>query len=261
MKRKFIKTAVFFLMFAFILFSGGQVLASNLKTSKNNNKISIAKPKVRYEMNSQNFKEKLDSLVKSGTITQAQEDKILSLIKQKEDERKAEMEKVKNMTEEQRKEYFKQNRVKAKSDIFKELVEQNVITQKQADTIKNTIFDKNKDKRKNFKGENFKTFLDNQVKAGVITQDEENKIISYMNKKAEDKKAEMEKIKSLTEEERKAYFENKKSQAKSDFFKELVDKGILTQNKADVLKENMKNQIKSNKSDSERNKFKLKINK
>lgn len=260
MKSKFIKTSVLFLMFAFTLFSGGQVLASNLKTSKNNNNISIKKPNGRYEMGSQNFKEKLDSLVKSGTITQAQEDKILSLIKQKEDERKAEMEKVKNMTEEQRKEYFKQNKVKAKGDIFKELVEQNVITQQQADTIKNTIFDKNKDKRKDFKGGNFKTFLDNQVKAGVITQDEENKIISYMNKKAEDKKAEMEKIKSMTDEERKAYFENKKSQTKSDLFKELVDNGILTQTKADSLMKNMQNQIKPNKSDSEKNKFKLKTN-
>lgn len=260
MKNKFIKTAVFLLAFAFILFSGGQVLASNLKNSKNNNKISITNLNRGYEINSQNFKEKLDSLVKSGTITQDQEDKILSLIKQKEDERKAEMEKVKNMTKEQRKEYFKQNKIKAKSDIFKELVEKNVITQQQADTIKNTIFDKNKDKRKDFKGENFKKFLDNQVKAGVITQDEENKIISYMNKKAEEKKAEMEKIKSMTDEERKAYFENKKSQIKSDLFKELVDEGILTQTKADSLRKNMQNHIKPNKSDSGRNKFKFKTN-
>lgn len=243
------KAATFLLAGVFTLFMGGQVLAYNAKTALTNQQLpdgQQGKHKARYQMQSDSLKEKLDSLVKSGTITQAQEDKIISYMKQKSNERKAEMEKVKSMTKEQRKEYFKQKKANGRSDMFKDLVEQNIITQQQADTIKKLVFEKNKIQKHEFNKEKFKVQLDNQVKAGIITQDEENKIIAYMTKKAEERKAEMEKIKNMTKEEKKVYFEKKKSEIRCDFYKELVDQGILSQEKADALRKAMPQPSKFN---------------
>lgn len=82
----------------------------------------------------------------------------------------------------------------------------------------------------------FSTAFDSLVTAGTITQGQEDKIVEFMNKKAEARKTEMEKIKAMTEEERKAYFEANKGKERTDIFKELVDAGILNQSQADAAK-------------------------
>ncbi|QCX34088.1 hypothetical protein FDN13_10430 [Caloramator sp. E03] len=243
MNTNFKKTSIFITVILFILLIGGQVFAYNTKTSKKNNlSLFTQNRKEKSIKNLQTLNEVLDSLVKDGKITSTQKEKIVSYVKIKEDERKAEKEKLKKMDEKQREEYFKNAKKNVKKDMFDDLVDQKVITQQQADTIKKALFEKNK----STKIENFKSQLENQVKTGIITKDEENKIIEYMNKKINEKKAEMEKVKNMTSEERKAYFENKKSQPKSDFYKELVDQGILTQEKADNLKKAMQGSEKQN---------------
>lgn len=185
------------------------------------------------------FKTQLDALVKAGTISQEQADKITSYINKKEEERKAEMDKVKAMTEDQRKAYFESKKPLKKVDMFKDLVDQKVITQAQADAIKGQMHQKQGDMGKGFDSDRMKAQLDNQVKAGVITQTEENNILSYLKTKAEAKKAEMDKVKAMSEAERKAYLEKRKSEPKVGLFEELVSKGILTQSKADALKKAM----------------------
>lgn len=113
------------------------------------------------------------------------------------------------------------------------------------DTATNKIQTAQKEKREGFKrggnkegfhGEDIKTKLDAFVKDGTITQAQENKIVEFMNKKDEARKAEMEKVKAMTEEERKAYFEAKKTEERPNLFKELVDAGILNQTQADAAK-------------------------
>jgi urease accessory protein UreF len=174
------------------------------------------------------LKPALDKLVKAGTLTQEKEDKIISYMDQKEADRKAEMDKVKDMTEEQRKAYFEKNKEKKKLDIFTDLVNQGIITRSEAQAIKNEI--------PKFYRNGMREHLDNAVKSGTITQEEENKIIAYMEKKHDQRKAEKEKIKDMTEEQRKAYFENKRTEKRGNFFDELVSQGILTKDKADALK-------------------------
>lgn len=243
MNKNFKKTSISMAVLLFILLIGGQVLAYNTKTSsKNNLSLFSQNRKEKSTKNLQNLNEVLDSLVKDGKITSTQKEKIVSYVKIKEDERKAEKEKIKKMDDKQREEYFKNAKKNAKKDMFDDLVDQKVITQQQAEMIKKALFEKNKA----IKIENFKSKLENQVKAGIITKDEENKIIEYMNKKIDEKKEEMGKIKNMTDEERKAYFENKKSKPKSDFYKELVDQGILTQEKANNLKKAMQRFEKQN---------------
>lgn len=189
-----------------------------------------------------NIKAQLESLVEAGTITKEQSDKITEFINQKNEERKAEMEKVNSMNAEERKAYFKSQNDAEKTDMLKELVDNKIINQEQADKLKASLSEKigrgeGIDYKIKNNCENLKTTLDTLVESGKITQAQEDKIISFMNEKRELKKAEMEKVKNMTEDERKTYFENQKSVEKNDMFKELVDNGTLTQTEADVIKD------------------------
>jgi Tfp pilus assembly protein PilP len=175
------------------------------------------------------MKSTLDSLVKAGTITQDQEDKITAYIKQKDDERKAGMDKVKNMTEDERKAYFEANKSKEKTDIFSDLASKSIITKAQADSIKKAMPTPKKRPE-------IKTQFDSLVKAGTITQDQEDKITAYMKQKDDERKAEMDKIKAMTDTERKAYFEANKDKVKTDILSELVSQGTITQEVADAIK-------------------------
>jgi glutamyl-tRNA reductase len=154
----------------------------------------------------------------------------------KDEARKAEMEKVKAMTEEERKAYFEANKPTFKVDMFEELVAEGIINQTQADKIKAAL-PKGGEHEGVMKAKiDFTTAFDSLVSAGTITQAQEDKIVEFMKQKAEARKAEMEKVKAMTEEERKAYFEANKAKERPDLFKELVDAGILNQAQADAAK-------------------------
>lgn len=212
---------------------------STLKNLVQNFKEPVKKAMSAEDMN-KNMKTKLDPLVKAGTITQSQEDKIITFMKAKRDQRTAEMEKVKKMTEAERKIYFG-NRAKNKSDMLSELVKSSVISQTQADEIKKVIG------KKGFKGQRnsdnkinrMKNNLDPAVKNGTITQAQEDKILAYIKQLHDSRKAEMDKVKAMTEADRKAYFESKGKTARIDIFSELVSAGTITQAQADKLKSMM----------------------
>ncbi len=72
------------------------------------------------------------------------------------------------------------------------------------------------------------------VEKGTITQEQLDSIKSFMEKRHEERKAEMEKVKAMTEEERKAYFEKAKTERKS-CMEEMVAAGIITQAQADEI--------------------------
>ncbi|WP_097026492.1 hypothetical protein [Clostridium peptidivorans] len=208
-----------------------------------NNSLAVTQGKVgnKRVICDGNIKAQLESLVESGTITKEQSDKITEFINQKNEERKAEMEKVNSMNAEERMAYFKSQNDAKKTDMLKELVDNKIISQEQADKLKASLSEeigrgKGIDYRIKNNCENLKTTLDTLVESGKITQSQEDKIISFMNEKRELKKAEMEKVKNMTEDERKTYFESQKSVEKNDMFKELVDNGTLTQTEVDVIK-------------------------
>lgn len=144
---------------------------------------------------------------------------------------KAEFEKTKNMTKTEREAYFKANKPKEKMDFLKDLVDQKVITQEQADAIKKTMPEKQRHDK-----DNFRLKLDSQVKAGVITQAEEDKIIAFMEQNRAKMKEDMAKVKDMTKEQRDAYFKDKKAEPKQDIFTEMVKQGVISQSKADALK-------------------------
>lgn len=91
------------------------------------------------QMREQRINNGLKTLVDKKTITQAQADKVLSQLKADHQNKKALFEKIKNMTPEQRQQYFKNNKP-AHQNPLQELVKNGTITQDQAKAIAQTIF-------------------------------------------------------------------------------------------------------------------------
>lgn len=77
--------------------------------------------------------------------------------------------------------------------------------------------------------------FDKLVTDGVITQEQSGQISAFLAKQAEERKADLEKIKDMTAEERKAYFEANKPQERPRLLDSLVTAGIITQEKADEI--------------------------
>ncbi len=81
-----------------------------------------------------------------------------------------------------------------------------------------------------------KAFVDGLVADNVIPRETGDKLLAYFGQKREAHKAERDKLKSMTEEERKAYFNEQKAKRKADGpFGELVKNGTLTQAQAEAI--------------------------
>ncbi|MHC1684701.1 MAG: hypothetical protein AB6733_17450 [Clostridiaceae bacterium] len=179
----------------------------------------------------------LTKFVEDGTISKEQADKINALLEQKKAEKRAEMEKVKSMTEEEKKAYFEQKKAtNKKSEFFSELVSSGVITQAQADKIHTSLKESAAKKGCKFDVAKTQEQLKTQVDNGTITQEQSDKIITFLNKKIEERKALLEKFKNMSEEEKKSYFEANKDKFKhTDLLAELVSSNTITQEQADAL--------------------------
>jgi len=165
-----------------------------------------------------NMETNLAKLVTDKTITQDQADKIKATIIKEEASKKAEMGKIKTMTEAQRTTYMNSNKANHVSAL-KSLVDAGTITQVQADKVGSCCFGGHgkggKNEFRQPKAEKEST-LKLAVSANIITQSESDKILAYENSKTKDK----------TE--------------KPDFYKKLVTNNILSQAKADALEANAK---------------------
>lgn len=79
-------------------------------------------------------------------------------------------------------------------------------------------------------------FVDELVANKVITRETGDKLLAYFDQKREEHKAERQKISSMTEEQRKAYFEERKAKRDADGpFAELVKNNTLTKAQADAI--------------------------
>ena len=87
-----------------------------------------------------------------------------------------------------------------------------------------------------FGEEEAKAFVDGLVADNVIPRETGDKLLAYFGQKREAHKAERKKIKSMSEEERKAYFKEQKAKRDAEGpFAELVKNKTLTQAQADAI--------------------------
>lgn len=82
------------------------------------------------------------------------------------------------------------------------------------------------------------------VKEGIISQEQADRWKAFNDKHEKEKKKEKKKVKNMTESERKAYFEKRRSEKKGHF-DELVNEGIITEEQADQIKEKIIQRHKS----------------
>ena len=81
-----------------------------------------------------------------------------------------------------------------------------------------------------------RAFVDELVANQVIPREAGDKLLAYFDQKFEERKAEHEKIKSMNEEERKAYFKERKAkQDEEGPFADLVRDKTLTKAQADAI--------------------------
>lgn len=87
-----------------------------------------------------------------------------------------------------------------------------------------------------FDEEKAKAFVDELVANQVIPQETGDKLLAYFVQKREENKAERDKIRSMTEDERNAYFKEQKAKRDADGpFAELVKDKTLTKAQADAI--------------------------
>ena len=153
--------------------------------------------------------------VSSNIITQAESDKISAYEKGK----------IKVKVKDK-----KQNNRTEKPDIFKELVDKGIVTQVKADALKAKEHTQRDAKRQ----KDLETNLAKRVTDKTITEAQANKIKDAMVKAEATRKADFEKIKTMTQEERKTYMDSNKANH-IDPLKALVDNGTITQAQADKI--------------------------
>ncbi len=181
----------------------------------------------------------LDELIAAGVIDQATADRLSEFMKQQAAERKAEMEKVKEMTAEERQAYMESRQNAGKAGCLSEAVAAGVITQAQADAIQELLPQKPADNGRGMAGRRQEQPFDlnELIAAGTIDQTTADRLSEFMKQQAAERKAEMEKVKEMTAEERQAYMESRQNAGKAGCLSEAVAAGVITQAQAEAIQE------------------------
>lgn len=176
------------------------------------------------------LKEVLNNLVNSSGITREQADQLLDLEKEKEAQIKAKREENRNRTpgECQNPDCKYPN---SRACIFSDAVDQGIITEDEQATISKAMAEANQKQRQT----ELQNRLEQLVSQKIISQEQANAIMAQIQKAATEQKADMEKIRNMSVEERQQYMQNKNKRA--DLLDELVADGTLTKAQAyDVAK-------------------------
>lgn len=241
-----------------LLSSASMAFADTLNSYKSTTQNTGSKIEFRSPIDNQNFSKKnhgemknalesvLDEALTSKTITQDEKTKILEYAenraKDANDRRQKITEDIKNMNKEELKEYkdsfrkdtpgrYLKSKVREKGNLFYELVQENILTQEKSDLLK----EKMHEKRQSIKDLKLKENLSELVSKGTITKDQSDKIISSIKESQNASKINFEKMKNMTQEERREYMKNIKDNHVRPI-KALMDDGVITEDQAKALK-------------------------
>ena len=87
--------------------------------------------------------------------------------------------------------------------------------------------------------EKFSNAINSLVERKVITKDKAEEIKIYLKKHKEERKEFHDKIKSMTEKERKEYFKNNKKERK-DIIEKMIEDGVITEEQGTELRKALK---------------------
>ncbi len=114
-----------------------------------------------------------------------------------------------------------------KGSLLRDLTHDGIITEAEAQAIK--------EKLKEMKDARLEGGLQGLVDKGVLTGKDIDNIRDYMVKAREEREAQMEKIRTMTPEEKKEYFENAKKDRK-DIIEKMVEDKVITRQQAEEIK-------------------------
>ena len=163
------------------------------------------------------LEEAVEKMVQEGSLTREKADKILEYKQKRNDE-------LKQLPLEQRAQMKKQG---GRGSLLKALVQEGIITEEEAKAIR--------EKLREMKEARVADGLQSLIDKGVLTKDDINNIRSYLLKVREERKASIEKLKSMTPEERKAYFKEYKNERK-DIITKMVEDKVITKEQAEEIR-------------------------
>jgi len=231
-KQRFNRWLAAALVGVFLLATGGLALAgdftgaqtSPIAACPNGIMVMKADPAAR----SAALQTVLGKLVADKTITQEQADKLVSYLKTRLDQRKAQREQMKNLTPEQRQALRKESPVKV--GFLDQAVADKVITREQAQAIRDALREQKQQSREAA----LQARMAELVKQGTINQNQADAAWAALQAHWQQQKAEFEKIKNLSAEERINYMKSKSAQDKHPL-QELINNGTLTQEQAEQI--------------------------
>ncbi|HQE66384.1 MAG TPA: hypothetical protein PLE05_06030 [Bacillota bacterium] len=163
------------------------------------------------------LEEAVEKMVQEGSLTREKADKILEYKQKRKDE-------LKKLTIEERAQMKKQG---GRGSLLKALVQEGIITEEEAKAIREKLLE--------MKEARVYDGLQGLIDKGVLTKDDINNIRSYLLKVREERKASIEKIKSMTPDERKAYFKEHKNERK-DILTKMVEDKVITKEQAEEIR-------------------------
>lgn len=232
MKTRMSKKVVSGIAIGCLLLSlGGLVLAKDAKaTNESRQQTAFQTCRPNHGDMEQHFSSSLATLVEKGTITQEQSDKIASFFREKRAEHRTNREEMKNRQPGERAEKAQEFR-KHHQQMAKDLAAAAGLSDTQAKEVLEALRPPQMHEKM---GERITGKLSELVGQGNITQEQSDKLLAFFKEKHAQRQAEFEKTKSMTEDERKAYFEQKRN-GRPDFAAELAEAGDLTDAQAKLV--------------------------
>lgn len=182
--------------------------------------------------------ENLDQLVKEGVISQEKADEIKVYIDKTEKEMQARFEELKNLTPEERKAEKKNGENAGKrvsrTDLFTQLVNNNILTQEQADTIKTKLQEMAQEQKQQQLSDTLKAL----VEKGTITQEQYDKIIKQCEDAEKERKTLNEKLDNMTVKDFRQYMQNNQEKRQNPM-EQLVSNGVLTKEQVTAIQKAM----------------------
>ena len=192
--------------------------------------------KVYIVGNKQYLEEAVIKLVQEGRLTREKAARILEYKEKKTDE-------LYKLTKEQKKQIKKQGK---KVSLLSELKKEGIITEAEAQMIRAKL--------REMKDERLGNGLQSLVDKGVLTAKDIDNIRSYMLKVREERKANMEKLKSMTPQERKEFFKESKKDRK-DVIDKMVEDKVITKEQAKEIRKAIPELNKSRRRDIKENRM------
>ena len=228
MNKSFKLKILLVLMIVCILAASSTVFAKSNVKVKANNAIAAGLTNLK-PFNSEKrakMKQLLDETLKealtSNKITKDEYDRINTFISEQKND------KNKENTLKDKKER------KGKHGFFQKLVDNKIIAQEKADMLDQLMFAKIEKQRSQELKDGLNTLVNNKV----ITKDQADKVEKSLMNAREQRKADREKMKNMTEAEKEAYIKNiKKTRVKP--IQSLVDSKVINENQAKEIKKTL----------------------